>query len=289
MAKPDWLSLTYREIFKKNAMTSKEFIEQQIAAGYKVHYHDGLWWEQFRPFFYKPVIPFHELIPGKVVPKFTKSFLGYKHLVSDRQLANQYWPILLLDNNKLQEYSIYSVHTPKRSQVRKGLKLTEIKRIEHIETAIEDIKNICISTRMRTKHGKPEKYYLTEEWKRWITKEFNLAKREWWGAYDGKKLIAYIYSVLIDETMFLRAAKSHTDTLEKCPNDALIFSFLIYCKNLPDCKQVSFGDAGSSNTSLYKYKLRLGFEEIHLPVYAKYHTLIYLYKKSQLYFIQKRA
>lgn len=265
-------------------MTYMEFIEQQIFAGYRVHFNNGTWWQEIIPFFCRPVVPLHEINPGKSKPKYYKSFLGYKHLVSDDQSANKYWPVMLLSKNKLKDYTIYTVSPSKRAQVRKGLKNVEIKRIQDIEPVIEDVKNICISTRQRTNHGKPEKYYLTREWRSWITKEFALSKREWWGAYYKGKLIAYIYCVQIEETMFIYAAKSHTDFLGKCPNDALIFTFINYCKDLPNCNQIIFGDGGPVAQSVSAFKEKLGFEEINLPVYAHYNPIITLYNKRNLLF-----
>lgn len=265
-------------------MTSQEFIEQQIAAGYKVHFNGGTWWQESFPFFCRPVVPFKEINPGESEPKFHKSFLGYKHLVRDKQLANQYWSVMLLGENKLKDYSIHTLSSPKKAQIRKGLKNVEIKRIENIDIILEDIKNICISTRQRTKHGKPETYYLTKEWRSWIKKEFALPKREWWGAYFEGRLIAYTYSVQIDETMYIYAAKSHTDYLDRCPNDALFFTFINYCKDLPDCKQIVFGDGGAATPSLNAFKKKLGFEEVNLPVYTHYSSIISLYKKSKLIF-----
>jgi hypothetical protein len=193
---------------------------------------------------------------------------------------------MLLDNEKLKQYSIYTVCPSKRSRVRKGLKMVEIRRIEDIESVIEDVKNICISTRKRTQHGKPENYYFTVEWRQWIIREFSLPKREWWGAYYQNTLIAYIYAVPIDDTMFIYAAKSHTNFLDKCPNDALIFSFLNYCKDMPNCKQVIFGDGGPNAPSVNAFKEKLGFKEINLPIYARYNPIVTIYKKSRSFFVK---
>lgn len=270
-------------------MTSREFIEQQIAAGYKVHYNKGVWWQRIAPFFYKPVVHFQKIMPGESSPKFSKAFLGFNHLVTDKKFANQSWPVMVLNEKKLKEYTIYSLPTPKRARIRKGLKMTEIKRIENIESVIEDLKNICISTRMRIEHGRPVHYYKTEEWRSWITKEFSLPKREWWGAYYQNSLIAYIYAVPIDETMFIYAAKSITEHLDKCPNDALIFSFLNYCKELPDCNQVMFGDGGPTAPGVNLFKEKLGFEEINLPVYTRYNPLVLMYKIRRLSLSQIRS
>ncbi len=261
-------------------MTSKEFIEQQIAAGYKIHFNEGVYWQRVAPFFYKPVLHLEEIVPGKSHPKLVKSFFGYSHLVSNKQSANKNWFVMLLSHEKLKEFNIKSLSSSKRARVRKGLKLTEVKKIENIEYEIEDLKNICISTAIRTKAGKPPEYYTKSynKWREWITKEFALPKREWWGSYCKGMLIAYFYSVQINDTIFIFAAKSHTDFLNKCPNDALFYTFLDYCKNLETCRQVIFGDWGKNTPTLNEFKQKYGFEKVCLPMYAKYNPLVHIMK-----------
>ncbi|MEW6602337.1 MAG: hypothetical protein AB1499_15300 [Nitrospirota bacterium] len=254
-------------------------------AGYKVHYNKGVWWQEYAPFFYKPVLHLQKLSPTETNPKFFRSFLGFKHLVVDDRTANGTWPMMVLPEAKLKDYSISTIDPSKRGRVRKGLKLTEVTRIEDIEAVIGDIKEICISTAIRTGHGLPPTYYSEkfEEWRAWITKELSQPKREWWGAFNEGRVIAYIYSVQIDDTMFMYTAKSHTEHLEKCPNDALIFTFLNYCRELPDCRQVIFGDGGPTAPTVNTFKIRLGFEEILMPVYARYNPLVLACKKGKSY------
>lgn len=262
-------------------MTTEEFVKQQIKVGYKIHFNNGVWWQESAPFFYKPVNFFQKLQPGESKPKRLKSFLGYSHLVKDKQMANKYWSVLSLQEKRLKEFSISSLSSSKRAQVRKGLKLTEIRKIESIEPLIEDMKNINISAAIRTNHGKPAEYYSNsfEKWKSLIIRAFNLTKGEWWGSFYQDVLIAYIYAIHIDDIMYISAAKSHTDTLNKCPNDSLIFSFLDYCKNLNDCKRVIYGDWSEDAPSLNEFKRKYGFEKEDLSVYVAFNPLISLVKK----------
>ena len=263
-------------------MRAEEFIKQQITTGHEIHFNKGIWWQRIAPFFYKPVVQFQETMPGKSAPAFFKSLSGYSHLVSDKKLANKYWSVMLLDHEKKKEFTIKSLSSSKRAQVRKGLRLTEIKKIENIEPVIEDIKNICISQARRTLHGLPPEYYIKhyKKWRIWITKEFNLPKREWWGSFYQGSLIAYNYSVQVDDAMAIYTAKSHTDFLDKCPNDALVYTFLDYCKSLDNCKKIIYGEWSREAGSLNEFKRKYGFERVDFPVYAKYNPLVLLCKKG---------
>ncbi len=263
-------------------MTSREFIEQQIKAGYSLHFNKGIWWQKTAPFFYKPAIHFEMVDPGRSRPAASKALLGYSHLVDAPEKGNKCWQVMMMGSEKLREFSISSISSSKRARVRKGLKMTAVKVIEDIEPVLNDLKGICISAAKRTRHGKSPEYYDKhyDEWRSWIVREHSLANREWWGAYDQDSLIAYLYSVLIDDTMFIYTAKSHTDFLDRCPNDALVFSFLQYCKTLNECQKVVFGDWSSDVPSLNEFKERHGFEKTEKYVYARYNPLIVPIKKA---------
>lgn len=263
-------------------MTSEEFINQQIAAGHKIHVNRGVWWQRVAPFCCKPVINFKET--GTSNPLLIKSFLKYSYVVKDPAIANSHWDVMLLHRDKLKDFSIKSLSSSKRARVRKGLKFVEIKKIEDIEPVIDNIRDVCISTAIRTNHGLPPGYYLKKykKWRSWLMKEFSLPNREWWGAYFNNSLIAYMYGVLIDDTMYDFTAKSHTDFLDKCPNDALIFTFLEYCKNLTGCNQVIFGDWSKNVPSLNKFKENFGFEKVELPMYVWINPLLNSLKKIKV-------
>jgi hypothetical protein len=213
-------------------------------------------------------------------PKILKSFLGYSHLIDDANLANKHWPIMLLNSQKLEEFSISLLSASKRANVRKGLRRNEIRRIDVIDPVIDQMQDICISAVRRTGHGKPPEYYTKDyrKWRNFMTKEFAMQKREWWGAFHNGVLTAYYYAYQINETMFISAAKSHSDHMEDCPNDALFFTFLEYCRDLFDCKQVIFGDWSGDAPSLNKFKERYGFQKIDLPVYARYNPVVRFFR-----------
>lgn len=269
-------------------MNSEEFVRQQIAAGYKVHFHDGIWWQRRAPFFYRPVNFLQRFNTGEVKPKLSKSFLGYSHLVKDDQYANDYSPMAIMSSDQLNNFSLINIPANKRKRIRKGLKLNRVRRIDNIANVIEDMKNICISMAKRTQYGLPPQYYVEkyDEWKTFMMNEFSLSNREWWGVYYENNLIAYRYDVLIDNTMFFLATKSHTDYLHTCPNDALMFTFIEYCKDLPDCKELNAGD-WNHKSSINEFKELFGFKRVDFPVYKKQNVLINSAKKCLLYLNSK--
>ena len=259
-------------------MTSEEFIERVLALGYDVHINDGIWWIEAIPFFYKPVIPYQVIERGTAKPKMHKALLGYTHHVSDKKYANHYEAILLLNEERLKSFGMKSLSSSVRARVRKGSKLTEIKIIEEIETVIDELREVEISKALRTGHGKPAEYFIKheKEWRAWTIKQFyeKKGKKDYWGSFYNGSLIALISISLVDGTLLINNATSHTDHMKKCPNDALVFSILDHYKQLEECKRVSYGQWSMDRPDLNRYKEKFGFERVDLPIYAKHNFLI---------------
>lgn len=120
-----------------------------------------------------------------------------------------------------------------------------------------------------------------------MRREFAIPGREWWGAFFEGRLIAYYYAYLIGGTMHISASKSHTDHLRMCPNDAMAFSFLQHCAQLPTCHSVIFGDYSPGVPSLTEFKEQFGFEKKSFPVFRSESPLFKLARA--LFQLRQRA
>lgn len=259
-------------------MTSEEFIKRVLEIGYDVHFNDGVCWMEIKPFFYGPANPYQVIEPGKAKPRLYKALLGYRHYVSDERFANRHEALMILNDERLSKFGIESLTSSKRAQVRKGLKLTKIRKIEMIEPVIEDLREIETSKARRIKEVKRPEYYLEhyEKWRAWTIKQFEVDKgrKEYWGSFYFNTLIAIMKINMIDDTMIINYVASHSEHNDKCPTDALLFSVLEYSKNLAGCKKVSYGGWDKRRPTLNKYKENYGFERFDVPVYAKFNLHI---------------
>jgi hypothetical protein len=269
--------------------------EQEVAialrkAGYKTHRRKGVWWLQAFPFFCKPVDPLRTIQPLESAPNLHNSLLGYNHAVPDSALSNKAWAVMYMGPDRLSTFEIGQLKHQKRSCVRKGMRQLEIERIEDIGPLLDRMNGICISTAKRTKHGKPPGFYIKRrrEWERFMVNEFKIPGREWWGAFAQGKLIAYFYAYLLNSTMFMLAFKSHSDFLSLCPNDALIFRFLEYCRDLEGCEQVVYGDWAPDAPTLNQFKARYGFARKDIRQYHHERISFSLVRRAAS-FIQRSA
>lgn len=238
-------------------------------AGQSVHLHDGIWWLQVGPGFCKPVDLLRRLIPAAARPALLQRWMGYSHLVADAALANWHWDVMYLAGDGLRQFELSCVKPKRRRRIKHALAALQVRRIADIQPLLPAMNEINIITATRTGHGKPASYYVEKraEWERFMTREFALRGREWWGAFFEGRLVAYYYSHVISRTLYINAAKSHTDFLNHGPNDALVFSLLEHHRNQADCEQVVYGDWSPDVPSLNEFKEQYGFAHVALPVF----------------------
>lgn len=238
-------------------------------AGYAVHERDGIWWHQIAPGFCRPVDLLGAISPGTVRPRWSKSYLGYSHVVPPGCQGNRPWAVMLLDSAKLKAFEINCLKPKRRSIIRKALRELEVRRMSDVDEVVNDMNAICVSFAERTGYGKPPSYYTQRrsQWETLLRHQFEMGSREHWGAFSSGRLIAYYVGVFTENTAYIGSARSHTDFLGLCPNDVLTFRFIEHCRECPGCDQVMFGDWTDDVPSLNAFKEQYGFVKTLMPVY----------------------
>ena len=248
-----------------------------MALGYSLHRHEGIWWQQQSPFHCKPAIRLEEISPGEARPWWFRSLAGYSHAVPEGAPANSVITMMMLRREQGKPFGLEDLSSRRRSQVRRGLKKTEVKRIDDLEPLMEDVRQIVISTRMRTGVGLPVSHYTDhfDGWKKSILKLFAMEDRPWWGGFIDGRLVAYYQTTLLEDMLSIGAAKSHSDFLANCPNDAILYVVMEEAFNRMGCRCVEYGDWSPEDERLQYFKQSYGFakhefpEHIHLNPLAR--------------------
>ncbi len=249
-------------------MDVNDFAQQQIRAGYRLHYKDGIWWQQRSPFYFKPAFEYQFVSPQVQRPSRLKAIVGYSHAVGPNSRSNSAWPIMVFKWGG-GAFDLRNLISKKRNQVRKGLAQVEVKKIDAIANLLGDLQEINIATHERTGVGKPATYY-TEHYRQWaafIKRIFGLDGREWWGAFRGDRLVAYYYAYQVNDTLVIDTAKSSTDYLKHNPMDALLFRIMEHAINQGGCRTITYGGWTRDNPSLTHFKAQYGFVREDIPVY----------------------
>ena len=256
-------------------MNKQRYIEQQIALGQKLHLHDGVWWRQLSPFHCKAALPFEPIAPGAARPSPWRALAGYSHVVPDAAQANSVVSVMLRCLEPGKPFTLEALSSSRRSKVRRGLKKNEVRRIADLEPLIEDVRQIVVSTRMRTGVGLPADYYVRryDQWRHDMLALFGMEDRPWWGAFAEGRLVAYYQTARVDDTLSICAAKSHSDFLANYPNDALLYVVMEEAFNQMGCRCIEYGDWSAEDERLQYFKQSYGFAKHDYPEYVHLNPL----------------
>ena len=255
-------------------MTLEEYLRQESGIRSGVHFHGGVWWKQTSPGCCQLLYPLQEIPPGSAAPHPLRSFIRYSHVVpAGSGTPGRMRTRLVIQGDNLKNYSLQNIADRKRRQainkaVRCGFKTG---LIQDLEKHRRDLHDIYISNAARNQHGLPAQWYVEheEEWWRNLAREHALPGRDWFGAFHGEKLVAFLYNCLVDDTAVMLVAKSHRDYLVSDPNDLLWFDSFLHYQAMPECRRIDAGWAIPVPPTVDWRKRSLGFESAELPVFEK--------------------
>lgn len=253
-------------------MTLQDYLRQEADTRPGVHVHDGIWWKKTSPGCCQPLYPLQEIAPGSARPSPLRSLIRYSHVIPAGAGAppGKTRTRLLIRGENLRAYSLANIADRKRRQainkaVRCGFKT---RMIEELEPHRRDLHNIYISNAARNQHGLPAQWYVEheEEWWRNLSREYALPGRDWFGAFHGDTLVAFLYNCLVGDTAVMLVAKSHRDYLVSDPNDLLWFDAFMHYQAMPECRRIDAGWAIPVPPTVDWRKRSLGFESAELPI-----------------------
>ncbi len=251
-------------------MQSDDYIKAKRDAGLHLHFHDGVCWETTRWGYCKPAIPFQEAEPDTQRPSLLKTFLGYGHRVRSSKFASGYLQALIMSEATIARWCLTtSVDGKRRNAIRKGLRNNQVVRIENIAPFRDDLTAIAISTAIRNQRGLPPNYYRdhNDEW--WQSLLRVTTYSELWGAFYGGRMIAYLSVQVAGQRAIIDGAKSISEYLYACPNDALVYSFVDSCRERSGLEEIWYGHWSEDKPTLNDFKQSFGFERRKIPVYRK--------------------
>lgn len=274
-------------------LTEAEFIEQQRVLGRRIHEHDGVCWETTYPFYCKPVFEFKAIAPGTARPARRHSWLGYSHPVPSPEQGNRSLPTMVLERARLEGFDLQKLPAKRRNIVRRALKQCEIRPILDIERHLERIREINVSQARRHQEGAgaqtPVRRYTehADSWRDQIRREFALRGREWWGAFVGEVLAAYLRTYQVDGIRVIQHAKTDTEYFRHYPMDALYFRVLSEAAATPSCLRIVNGRP--MQPSLNHFKEQFLFQAVEMPYFSAHARLVEFAKRGMAFSAHVRS
>ena len=236
----------------------------KLFGNFSIPFRDGQgnWWYQVKPGLCWAVDCFRPFSPDKACPGFTKSYLGYQHVVPEEDQANSHLVINAVTD--LSQYGASAINAKRRNAVRKGFKMCELEVLrEPDETTFDECRIAWDELTQRT------------GWKHTVDKAgFD---KTWWLLLDcpGVSIIigreresgqvaGFLITKIIGQTAYVDTIASRSDMLHTNVNDAVMFAFLMAARELPGVKSAHYA-IKSNVVHLEKFKTGIGFTPVPFP------------------------
>lgn len=234
-------------------LTGEELAKEHAADGYRVHFHNGVWWTEVKPFFSMPCDIHTHVDQINSRPRLDYALGGYMHLSAPNSYTNAIYKLITSEN--VMHYSISNLSRNRQRHVRHGLSNLKVRPVERLEQLLTDGHEVYLSWHQRAKWGADKTN--RPRFEAWITRVFHQPKKIILGAYRGNKLIAFMLPNAVGNTACPCFVASRTDCLSYGPNDALFHAFLCIARQTKGVHSANLGTL-CSKPSLNHFKLHYG-------------------------------
>lgn len=253
-------------------MTVEEYAIFEKENGTDLVRVDGIWWKNVRPFFYQPLFPFLEIVPGSIKVPHAALVGAYQHVVPSPEMANSQKNYFVWDD--LRNYSLQKINHQRRYNIKKGMKFFKVEEIENMHEFISAGHPVYCSFYERTKYSfrkeRVDKRYFAD----WAATLFRFPKIKILGAYRGGELSAISVSYLVDDVVIEATCFGRTEDLKDHVLDVLAHGILERAANCPEVNLIFRGTA-TGFKNIDDSKIRRGCRLISKPAY--YHMNLFVY------------
>jgi hypothetical protein len=250
-------------------MTIDEFASYKQDDGMKLVKIDGVWWAEVRPFFFRPLCPFHEIAPWSKMYPPTSLLGGVLHLVPPHVETKSCINFHVYDD--LKNYSLDIVSANRRKQIRRGIKNFTDRPITDLEEFVATAYDIYKIFYQRTNYWYKNNRTRREEFYAWAEKLYDYPKIEKTGIYLDNKLSAIVTSFQVEDIIFGDNLFSDNASLGLSVIDYIMHRFRESSASTD--ARYFFSGLPTGKETLDSSKLMRGCKLLRLPAYCKINPL----------------
>jgi hypothetical protein len=251
-------------------MAIEEYADLQRAWGTRLIWRDGIWWRQVRPLFYVPLYPFQEFGPGSHRPPFLSGAGGYQHLVPSSDAANSRMNFFVFTDP--QAYSLDHVKHHRKQNIKKGLRLLELKEIHDPQEFIRTAYPVYLSFYSRTHYRVRNERRDHSCFAAWAETLFAFPKLLILGAWHAGALCAVHISYRVEDVVLLATFFSNSDALPLRVLDVTLHVLRERAAALPGLQWLLLGKV-SGKKGLDDSKLGRGAVVLSKPAFVSLNPL----------------
>ncbi len=232
---------------------------------------EGNWWYQVKPGLCWAVDCFTPIVPDRARPGFTKTFLGYQHVVSNDAEANS--ALVINSIMDLSAYDQSAINSKRRNAIRKGLKCCSLSvETDPDRETLDGCREAWEELTERTGwKGKVKQDWFDVTWK-FLALCPGVSIIVGRDAESGR-VAGFLVTKIIGETAYVDTIASCSGMLHMNVNDAVMYAFLMNAKNLPGVTRAHYA-IKSKVTRLEKFKTSLGFVPDPFPARLRLRPIV---------------
>lgn len=257
-------------------MTIDEYAALERNDGDSLVCVDGIWWRAIRPLFYRPLIPFTEILPRTAKYPSLHLFGGVQHAVSDLGDSNSVLNYFIYDD--LPSYSLDNISRRERYQIKRGLENVVIKPILDLQEFIEQGYPCYLSFYERTQYSYRSDRRKKHRFVKWAHQLFVNTMVQKLGAYREGTIAGILLSYQVENDLYLPTIILDPRYYNLFVSDALIHSIRESAAKA-GVHQIYMG-MQTGIKGVDEFKLLRGFKLVRQPAYFKLNRLAHYILKN---------
>ncbi len=260
------------------AMSVERYAAFEQATSFNVVRIGGTWWQQLRPFFYRPLLPFKKYDLTGIREVFDRIGV-FQNAVEDGQSSNSYLNPVLFE--RLQDYDARKLRDNVRRSLKKALRNSiSVCRMIDEEQFSKKAYPVYLSFYERTKYGFDRSRREKAKFTRWAHTVFQFPEAVVLAAFVGEELVSFEISGLVENTLIRKTIVTSDKALRLNTPDLLLHYYRTIAQNQPEIHMI-YDSMLSANSGVNNYKIMRGARVAALPAFLHIHPgLLWLIKKA---------
>jgi hypothetical protein len=261
-----------------SSMTIDRYAALEWATGVKVVKIGDLWWQQVRPFFYRPLLPFKKYDLQRTTDGFSR-IATFQHAVEGGQSRNSYLNPLVFEEPRA--YDMKKLPYNVQKHIKKALKNNvTVSRIVDEKEFSESAYPCYLSFYERTKYAFAASRRHKNGFSRWSHALFQFPETVVLGAFAGRDLLSFEIGCLVEDTFILRTLVNSDKALKLGASDLLLHSYRISVREQPNIRTIYEGMLGQ-RSGISEFYLVRGARALALPAFLHMHpALLWLIRRT---------
>lgn len=224
-------------------MSLDEFAAYEADNGGRLYRDDGIWWQEVRPYFWRPLFPFRRIAVDAVRLPLRRRLLGYQHLVGDERLANSRMNFMMID--ELGDYSLGCLSAKVRWYVKDAARRSDVRAIADPVEFARTAYPVYLSFYRRTLYGWRKDRTDKAVFQKWAAMLYRHPKLRILGCYAQGILNTVMISYFVENVIFYATLFCTDEALTLHTSDLMLHKVREMAVRCPGAQYIYMGAPGA--------------------------------------------